>query len=204
MQNPSQTAFDFIGGEPRRPQRPERTFLGLFPDDAVRNAARVISRDITDELSLIGSSLDIERYHTTIVHLSDRKRLRSKDQYAAGLAAMAVSLPPFEIVYTKLGSFPGAPRKGRPPEHPLVLLAEHGPILELHATLAGELRKYGFRVSESFRPHLTLSYNRQFVLPRAIDPVAFTATEFVLVHSRLWLSEYHILQRWPLRRSRAG
>ncbi|MBL8579135.1 MAG: hypothetical protein JNK47_18095 [Mesorhizobium sp.] len=65
-------------------------------------------------------------------------------------------------------------------------------------TLAGELHKYGFRVPENFRPHLTLSYNRQFVPPRAIDPVTFTATEFVLIHSRLWLSEYRILQRWAL------
>ncbi|MBL8579134.1 MAG: hypothetical protein JNK47_18090 [Mesorhizobium sp.] len=128
MQNLSQTVFEFIGGEPRRPQRPERIFLGLLPDDAVRNAARVISREVTDELGLIGSSLDIERYHTTILHLSDRKRLRSRDQYAAGLAAMAVSLPPFEVVYTRLGSFPGAPQKGRPPEHPLVLLADRAPF----------------------------------------------------------------------------
>jgi RNA 2',3'-cyclic 3'-phosphodiesterase len=203
MQNTSQPAFDFIGPEPRRPQRPERLFLALFPDAAVRSAASAINREITDELDLIGSALDIERYHTTIVHLSDRKRLRSKDQYAAGLAATAVNLPPFEIIYTRLGSFPGAPRKGRPPEHPLVLLAEHGPVLDLQATLSRELRKYGFRPPENFRPHLTLSYNRQFVPIRAIDPIAFVVTEFVLVHSRLWLKEYHILKRWLLRRSGA-
>ncbi len=203
MQNPSEPAFDFIRSEPRRPKKPERTFLALFPDDAVRKAAKVINRAITDELGLFGSSLDAERYHTTIVHLSDRKRLRSKDQYAANLAAMAISLSPFEIVYTRLGSFPGAPKKGRPPEHPLVLFAEHGPVMELQTTLANELRRYGFRAPESFRPHLTLSYNSQFVPTRAIDPIAFLATEFVLVHSRLWLKEYHILQRWLLRRAAA-
>lgn len=193
-----QTSFDFLDVQPRRPQRPERTFICLFPDDPVRAEANRISRKAIEEFGLVGKPLDIERYHTSVLHLSDRKRLRSTDAFAADLAARAARLPRFEVVYTHLGSFPGAPKKDRPPEHPLVLLAEDGPVLDLHAALGSELRKYGFRVPETFRPHLTLSYNRQFLPTRAIDPITFVASEFVLVHSRLWLKEHRILQRWPL------
>ena len=145
-----------------------------------------------------GKLLADDRFHTSLVHLSDRKRVRSKDEYVADLAAKTVRIPSFEITYSRMGSFPGAPQKGQPPKHPLVLFADDGPVNELYATLGSELRKFGFRVPENFRPHLTLSYNRQFLPMRAIGPITFVVRQFVLVHSRLWLTEYHILRTWPL------
>jgi 2'-5' RNA ligase len=177
---------------------PERLFIGLLPDESARREAGRISQWIASEAGLIGNLLPADRYHTTLVHISDRKRVRSGDEFAAELAARTVRIPPFEITYSRLGSFPGAPKKDRPLEHPLVLLADDGPVKELHAALGAELRKFRFRVPESFRPHLTLSYNRQFLPARAIEPITFVVKEFVLVHSRLWLTEYRILRRWTL------
>lgn len=124
--------------------------------------------------------------------------MRSKDEYAADLAAETVHMPPFEITFSRLGSFPGVPKKDRPLEHPLVLLADDGPVVELYAELGAGLRRYQYRVPESFRPHLTLSYNRQFLPARAIEPISFMVREFVLIHSRRGLKEYLILKRWPL------
>jgi 2'-5' RNA ligase len=193
-----QSAFDFVTGQPRRPQRPERLFIGLFPDEPARQEAGRMSRQIASELSLFGNTLPAERYHTSLVHISDRKRVRSSDEFAADLAARTVRTPPFEITYSRLGSFPGVPKKGRPLEHPLVLLADEGPVMELHAALGAGLRRFQYRVTENFRPHLTLSYNRQFLPARAIEPITFVVKEFVLVHSRLWLTEYRILRRWTL------
>jgi len=199
MRSIDQPAFDFIKPLPRRPEYPERLFLGLMADDLTKARASRVGNLVTGELDLIGRQLDPERYHTTVIHLSDRKRIRSKDEYAAELAAKAVACSPFEIVFTRLGSFPGAPRKDRPLEHPLVLLAEDGPVSKLRSALARELLKSGYRAPETFRPHMTISYNRQFVPARPIEPIVFKVTELVLIHSRLWLKEYHILQRWPLR-----
>jgi 2'-5' RNA ligase len=193
-----QSTFDFVTGQPRRPKMPERLFIGLFPDERARQEADRMSRQIASELSLVGNALPAERFHTSLIHVSDRKRVRSKDEFAADLAAKAVKVPPFEITYSHVGSFPGAPRKDRPPEHPLVLLADDGPVMELHAVLGAGLRRFQYRVPESFRPHLTLSYNREFLSVRAIEPVTFLVKEFVLVHSRLWLTEYRILRRWTL------
>jgi 2'-5' RNA ligase len=193
-----QSAFDFVTGQPRRPKMSERLFLGLFPDEPAKQEANRLSLQTTSEFGLVGSQLAAERYHTSLIHLSDRKRVRSKDEYAADLAAKTVRIPPFEITYSRMGSFPGTPKKDRPLEHPLVLLADDGPVDDLHAALGAELRKFRFRVPESFRPHLTLSYNRQFLPTRTIDPITFVVKEFVLVHSRLWLTEYRILKTWRL------
>ena len=60
------------------------------------------------------------------------------------------------------------------------------------------LRKFQYRVPEGFRPHLTVSYNRQFLPARPIEPITFVVKEFVLVHSRLWFTQYRILRRWRL------
>lgn len=80
-----------------------------------------------------------------------------------------------------------------------MLLAEDGPVSELRSALVRELVKSGYRAPETFRPHMTLSYNRQLVPAHPIEPIVFKVGELVLIHSRLWLKEYHILQHWPLR-----
>ena len=123
----------------------------------------------------------IDRFHTSLVHIGDRKRVRSKDEFAADLAARTVKISPFEITYSRLGSFPGVPKKDRPLEHPLVLLADEGPVMELYAALSAGLRKFRYLAPENFRPHLTLSYNRQFLPARQIEPITFLVREFVLV-----------------------
>lgn len=198
MSIPDQSAFDFVTEQPRRPKKPERLFLGFFAEKHAQLAIRRIGEQAKNESSLSGKLLADDRFHTSLCHLSDRRRVRSKDEYAADLAAKTVRIPSFEITYSRMGSFLGAPRKGQPPKHPLVLFADDGPVNELYATLGAELRKFRFRVPESFRPHLTLSYNRQFLPMRAVDPVTFVVREFVLVHSELWLTEYHVLKTWHL------
>lgn len=193
-----QDSFDFIEEQPQRPQRPERLFLGCFPEERVWSAIRHLGEQTTNEFDLTGNLLADDRFHTSLVHISDRKWLRSRDRFAAERAAATVRIAPFEISYSRLGSFPGVPKKGRPLEHPLVLLADEGPVMKLQAALASGLRQFQYRVPDSFRPHLTLSYNRQFLPAREIEPITFVVREFVLVHSRLWLTEYRILKTWPL------
>jgi RNA 2',3'-cyclic 3'-phosphodiesterase len=193
-----QDSFDFIEEQPRRPQRPERLFLGCFPEERVWSAIRHLGEQTANEFDLTGNLLADDRFHTSLVHISDRKWLRSRDQFAAERAAATVRITPFEISYSRLGSFPGVPKKGRPLEHPLVLLADEGPVMKLQAALASGLRQFQYHVPDSFRPHLTVSYNRQFLPAREIEPITFVVREFVLVHSRLWLTEYRILKTWPL------
>jgi 2'-5' RNA ligase len=193
-----QGQFEFMDDLPRRPKHPERVFLGFFPDETAAHKADQLGRRLSREIGLTGHMLDIDRFHTSILHMGDRKRLYSDDIFAAELAAKAVRIPPFEIIYGQMGSFQGVPKKGRPLKHPLVLLAAKRPVIELYEALSVELRKYGYRVPEDFQPHLTLSYNKQFVPMRAIEPIKFVVKEFALIHSKLWLTEYEILRTWTL------
>ena len=193
-----QGEFEFMAGQPHRPKYRERLFLGFFPDEATANTIDRFSGHFSREIGLIGDRLKPKRLHTSIVHVSDRKRLRSPDRFAAELAANAVCTSPFDLTFSHMGSFRGMPKKGRPLRHPLVLLADKGPIMDLHNMLGSGLRKYRFRIPEDFRPHLTLSYNEQFVPTRAIDPITFQVTEFALIHSELWLTKYNILRTWTL------
>lgn len=47
-----------------------------------------------------------------------------------------------------------------------------------------------------FEPHVTLLYDARGVEEHPIEPVFWTVTEFVLIHS---MNGHHCLARWPLR-----
>lgn len=194
----SQGQFAFMTGQPRRPRYPERLFLGVFPDAVAAGEIDQFCGRFSREIGLSGEQLEALRLHTSVIHVSDRKRLRSQERLAAELAAGAVRIKPFDLTFGRMGSFRGIPKKGRPLRHPLVLLADDGPIMDLHRMLGAGLRTYRVRVPEEFRPHLTLSYNEQFVPMRAIEPITFQVTEFALIHSELWLTKYNILGTWTL------
>lgn len=105
----------------------------------------------------------------------------------------------FEIVFGRLGSFNAPPKKGRPHRRPLVLLAESGPVHELHSALGLALAGYRQKVHERFVPHLTLAYSEKFIPFREVEPIKLIVTEFALVHSWLSLSRYDFHGRWALR-----
>ncbi|MFI0846457.1 2'-5' RNA ligase family protein [Mesorhizobium sp. IMUNJ 23232] len=192
-----QTEFEFMAGRPR-PKYPERLFIGVFPGHETARAIDQFSRKFSRELGLTGSLLKVLRLHTSIAHVSDRKHLRSADAFAAELAANAVDIPPFELTFSRMGSFRGVPKRGRPLLHPLVLVADEGPVQKLYDVLGTNLRKFRFPIPEEYWPHLTLPYNEQFVPMRSIEPITLQIDEFALVHSELWLTKYNIIRRWKL------
>jgi 2'-5' RNA ligase len=66
--------------------------------------------------------------------------------------------------------------------------------------LATALSKAGLRhrAGQAFTPHVTLLYGDREVQPQPIEPLRWTAGEFVLVHSLLGKSVYKPLGRWSL------
>ncbi|WP_407864011.1 2'-5' RNA ligase family protein [Phyllobacterium phragmitis] len=197
---PVQGAFEFYESLPLRPKRPERLFFGLFPDCETSLSVRERAERIVSENHLEGSLVEPARLHISLHHLGDYKHLRDKFIYAAALAAKAVSMHPFEITCRSIMSFEGAPSAdGRMRRRPLVLLGESAPLLALHECLGAAMRKNGLRAAGHFVPHMTLFYGRKPVASQATDPIRFVVDEFALVHSKLWLTEYDVIERWPLR-----
>lgn len=51
----------------------------------------------------------------------------------------------------------------------------------------------------SFTPHMTLSYMGRAVVEHPIEPIRWTAREFVLINSHVGDTYHEVVGRWPLR-----
>ncbi|MGL4960647.1 MAG: 2'-5' RNA ligase family protein [Inquilinus sp.] len=180
----------------RRPKKPERLFYCLMPDrEACGRLVRFIDGFFAEN-DIRGSRLKTERLHMTLHHIGDFKRLSTALLYRAKLAGKAVSEGQVELRLCSIRSFPPAPNK--PNRRPLVLLGDGQRLRTLFHTLGHAMRTNRFEAADDFEPHVTLSYSPQFVPVQAIEPIRFVAKDFVLIHSRLGLTQYEVIDRWPL------
>jgi 2'-5' RNA ligase len=195
-----QREFAFLRDEPARPKRPDRLFFALFPNPQTSYLiARFVERFVRDH-RLEGTRLEAARLHLSLHHVGDYPRLRSKFVYAAKQAGGSVFVRPFEVTFRSIRSFEGAPPiGGKPRRRPLVMLGEGEALPDLHQRLCAAMESNGLRAARSFTPHITLLYGPAAVPVQAIEPIRFVVDEFALVHSRLWLTQYDVIGRWPLR-----
>jgi RNA 2',3'-cyclic 3'-phosphodiesterase len=194
-----QGVFDFYRCSPRRPVRPERLFYGLFLDAGTSARVCRFRRQFFDENDLKGNPLQAVRLHLSLHLIGDYKRLRTRLIYAAVQTAKTIAMPPFEVTFRAIKSFEeGPPICGRRRGRPLVLLGEGDALFELHSALGSAMAKNGLRSEARFTPHMTLSYDLKAIAEQAIEPIRMMVSEFVLVHSELWLTKYNVLDRWPL------
>ncbi len=196
-----QGVFEFYRDLPARPKRPETLFFGLFPDDETALRIDRFRQQFIAEKRWEGRPLKPERLHVSLHHVGDFPRLRTKDLYAARQAGAAISMGPFELTARFVKSFEGVTQSaGEPRTRPLVLLIEGDVLSELHRTLGAAMKKIGLRAAEDFTPHMTLSYGSRAIPMQAIEPIRFAVDKVVLIHSERWLTRYHVIESWPLRR----
>ena len=197
-----QLAFDFYGQLPRGPERGERIFFAVFPDAEDAGAIERYRRSFLEATPVRGNMLRTDRFHVSLHHVGDFKRLRSPRIYAAELAGDLVGLPAFDITLYAIKSFGAIPKPGRAIRFPLVLLGRGAGLSKLHETLGAAMTKFGMRAFPDFTPHLTLSYGERPIVEQQIEPIHLRITSFCLIHSRLSKTEYRIIKRWPLIESR--
>jgi RNA 2',3'-cyclic 3'-phosphodiesterase len=180
----------------------DRLFFALFPsEDAIPQIVK-ISQQLRDAHGLTGKSLSNDRLHVTLHHVGD---------YAGGLpdglveaaqnVAATIAMPAFEVTFDRAMSFAGRPRN-----RPFVLRGNEGREGGLAALMAFQKTMYlamcrvglqGPRANAKFAPHVTLMYDDQGIPEQAIEPVSWTARDFVLVHSLLGQTKHIHLGRWP-------
>jgi 2'-5' RNA ligase len=195
-----QGEFDFgIPEPPWQPKRPDRAFFGLFLQQKDHGAFADLQKQLCHQHGIVGSLLSVERFHLSLQHAGDYKRLRSKITFAASRSGQHVHMPAFEVTFGHVGSFSGRPAtRGRPAHRPFVLLADDGPVFELQKLIGVEMLKNGLKASDHFVPHLTLAYDQKFIPRQPIEPISFVAHDFIFVHSLRGLTKYLFLDRWPL------
>ena len=178
------------------PKPTDSLFFAIVPSpDAAASIGRQAAL-LRNEYGLTGSPLSSSRLHVSLNHAGVFAGL-PKDILAAAMAAAAsVRVRPFEIAFERAVSF-----RGKPGSRPLVLLGDDGTagVIALQQALGAALQKAGVgRANPNFLPHMTLLYDDHDVPDQAIEPIAWTVREFVLVHSLLGQTRHIPLARWPL------
>jgi RNA 2',3'-cyclic 3'-phosphodiesterase len=176
----------------------DRLFFALFPDaDAAGRIAR-LAQSLRGEHGLHGRPHDAARLHVTLHHLGDYAGVPQHLVDKARRAAAQLSMPEFEVAFDSVSSF-----SGRPGNRPFVLRGDLGvaSLVAMQAALGESMKAAGLAewTKGSFTPHVTLLYDDLGVAPQAIEPIRWTAREFVLVHSELGRTRHHAVGRWPLR-----
>lgn len=189
-----QLSFDgFATGQPP----PDRLFFGIFPPAAVAAGLARMAQGLRARHDLTGRPLATERFHITLFHLGDYFGLPEALVRSALEAAATVTAPPFEVMFDFTESF-----STRQTNLPLVLRASTGVdrLMGFQQKLGDALKRVGLgrHVRSQFTPHVTLLYDMKSVSREPVEPVGWTADEFVLVHSLYGETRHVPLGRWPL------
>ncbi|VTU29187.1 2'-5' RNA ligase [Variovorax sp. PBL-H6] len=180
------------------PPNTDRLFFALLPDAAAIARIGRLIEDLRHDHRLKGKALGASRFHVTLLHLGAFPGVPRElvDVACAAVQALTV-IPTFELGFDRVGSF-----SRRPSNMPLVLLGEDGLISAkaFQQALCKAMARAGEDDGDAvpYTPHLTLLYDDTHVAQRAIEPVIWTASEFVLVRSLTGQGRHEVLARWPL------
>jgi 2'-5' RNA ligase len=81
------------------------------------------------------------------------------------------------------------------PRHRIAELA----ALRRELTFQAAVAKIAERPGYNFSAHMTLGYRDGTPFSQPVEPIAWIADEFVLVHSHLGKTRHDVVARWPLR-----
>src|ERR1700736_1317113 len=169
-----------------------RLFLAAVPDTGA--AAHIHRRAgiLRGAHNLCGTPIEPDRLHISLFFLGG---LPEHSLRMACEAAAEVRMKPFEVLFDRTVSF-----RGNPGNRPFVLFGDDGlrELSSFRRILGAALTRKGLRrrANTNFAPHVTLLYDARDVQEHPVEPIGWTAGEFVLIHS----TRGHVhLARWPLR-----
>jgi RNA 2',3'-cyclic 3'-phosphodiesterase len=175
-------------------------FFALKPDDkAIVEIARVGER-FRKSHRLIGSPVDADEFHLTLVDMGRPERLQQSMESALVAAADSVSVKGFEV------SLDSAVRlcAAKDGNFPFVLCADNtssGWAMKLRVAIAEAQRRFGLQVLgvSHYLPHVTLLRGNAIdTVEESMPPIRWNAHEFVLIRSFFGQSRHEVIGRWPL------
>jgi 2'-5' RNA ligase len=184
----------WLSGSPRS----DALFFALLPDASAASRMAEIGRQQRLKHRLTGKLLASERLHMPLVGL--RADLGADAGLPSGLvdlamqAAAAIVMPSFDVVLDRVRNLPGLRR-------PLVLCGDEGvsgaAVLQVMIQIA--MHELGIdAVGRPHMPHVTVLDGWRGSVDEAVEPVRWTATEFVLLHSLRGRRAPAVLARWAL------
>src|SRR5262249_26014530 len=161
----------------------------IFPDALTAHRTADLADGLRHACGLAGRPMRPRRLHVSLHPVGEYAGLPADVVGKAREAASSLVASPFDITFDRVESF--VQTHGH---RPLVLRSGTSlkPLTALRRALGDALVCRGLRrAARSFTPHMTLLYDSQEIDARAVEPVAWTVREFVLVHSR-WGRTQHI------------
>jgi 2'-5' RNA ligase len=155
----------------------------------------VLARQVANAASWFeteGSPVTAERLHVTMFILDDRYDLPTALVTTLRRVGDGIAAAPVDVVLDRVG---GGERSIalRPSRRIAALDALHRQLSEL-----GRAAEIEPRAGYAFNPHMTLGYRDGRPFTVAAPPVAWTASELVLIHSHLGRTRHEVLGRWAL------
>jgi 2'-5' RNA ligase len=171
-------------------------YLALLPppEAAAQALARLEAHPLRRRLS--AKPIPAARLHVSLNHIGDFKRPPTPVFGKVMEAVADVRFPPFVAEFSRMATWPSAD----PP--PLVLWGDEGVIgvNDLYMTISRALRRVDMapRREPEMTPHMTLAYDRTDIPETYVEPVRWTATEFVLIHAVHGEGRFEVMGRVPL------
>jgi 2'-5' RNA ligase len=174
-------------------------FFALRPPPEMRGTLTQLGHSLCEQHGLEGALLKPENFHVTL-HPFDQTEgdWPAEIIEAAKAAAASITMPPFDVGFDRAMSF-----NRKKVTEPLVLLAMDqnlDGLLAFQYTLGTAMERVGLDqyVERHLTPHLTLLYDRKRIEMQAIEPLGWTAHEFVLIESLIGKSTHIERGCWPL------
>lgn len=171
-------------------------FFALRPPPPVAQQLSGMAADINATLNVRTKPLPANRLHVTLLDLGAYASTPRGLLASACEAATKVKLPPFEVGFDRVTGFKNSRN------NPLVLRATTGAnaeLTEFQLALHMELAKAGLKARLISVPHVTLMYDRVLHAEQRIEPVQWTAQEFLLIESLQGFHIHNIVGTWPLK-----
>jgi RNA 2',3'-cyclic 3'-phosphodiesterase len=170
-------------------------FLGIVPDTDPASRIYRLAKVLKSARKFRGGVTEQNRLHITLFFLGDGRCLSGRIGRLLFAAVAEVRMQPFEVSFDRTASF-----RGRAGNRPFVLLGDNGTsrLKSFRGTLGAAMTRHSLNrwSNTDFNPHITLLYDACKVEEQPIEPISWTVSEFVLIHS---MDGHKPLARWPLR-----
>ena len=172
---------------------PYTLFFSIFPQAEAAKAIAIQAARLGREHGLVGKPLLAHRLHVTLHDLGGYAQLPPDIVRTAREAGDAVAAPAFDVVFDHAMSFPSSGT------YVLCGSAGTAQLAAFRQSLGLAMDHAGLPVKRSFTPHMTVLYDRHPIAEHAIEPITWTAKEFVLINSHVGQGTHEVLGRWSMR-----
>lgn len=171
----------------------DRVFVAGIPNPDTASLISARRRELSEKHGLKGKPVAAEHLHVTLWHVADAFGAPPPELLEELMQRMSgIEMPPFLVSFDHVMSFSNGAFVlcGEDGVSGLTMMHHH-----LNAVLAVKrLRRSG----RAFTPHMTLLRDERHVPLHPIEPIEWTVSELVLVHSLLGRTTHRHVARLPL------